>query len=69
MAGIIGVGLSHVIVDLLASLIDPHLREMVAGIVVSGVATLFAVPFFEKYIKNHEKSEAHDDKKKNYKPQ
>ena len=69
MAGIIGAGLSHVIADLLASLIDPHLREMVAGIVVGGVVPLFAVPFFEQYIQNHEKTEAHDDKKKNYKPQ
>jgi len=69
VVGIIGAGLSHVIADLLASLIDPHFREMVAGIVVGGVAPLFAVPFFEKYTQNHEKSEAHDDKKKNYKPQ
>ena len=68
-AGIIGAGLSHVIADLLGSLIDPHLREMVAGIVVGGVVPLFAVPFFERYIQNHEKTEAHDDKKKNYRPQ
>ena len=52
VAGIIGAGLSHVIADLLASLIDPHLREMVIGIVIGGIIPLFAIPLCEKYIIN-----------------
>ena len=55
VAGIIGAGLSHVIADLLASLIDPHLREMVLGIVIGGIVPLLIIPLLEKYIVKHEK--------------
>ena len=68
VAGIIGAGLSHVIADLLASLIDPHLREMVVGIVIGGIVPLFAVPMFEKFIQNHEDAEVQDATKKITKP-
>ena len=55
VAGIIGAGLSHVIADLLASLIDPHLREMVLGIVIGGIVPLLIIPLLEKYIVKNEK--------------
>ena len=68
VAGIIGAGLSHVIADLLASLIDPHLREMVVGIVIGGTIPLFVVPLCEKYISKYENTDVHLDAKKNTNP-
>ena len=49
-AGIVGAALSHVIADLIASYLDPHLRSMALGIVAGGVLPLLLVPFCEKYI-------------------
>ena len=49
-AGIFGAALSHVIADLIASYLDPHMRTMILGIVAGGILPLFAVPFCEKYI-------------------
>ena len=40
IAGIIGAALSHIIADLIASLIDPHIRSMVVGIVIGGIIPL-----------------------------
>ena len=50
IAGIFGAALSHVIADLLASLIDPHIRSMVLGIVIGGILPLFSIPLLEKYL-------------------
>ena len=49
-AGIFGAVLSHVIADLIASYVDPHVRSMILGIVAGGVLPLLFVPFCEKYI-------------------
>ena len=49
-AGIVGAALSHVIADLIASYVDPHVRSMIFGIVAGGVVPLLFVPFCEKYI-------------------
>ena len=49
-AGIFGAVLSHVIADLIASYVDPHVRSMILGIVAGGVVPLLFVPFCEKYI-------------------
>ena len=35
IAGIIGAALSHIIADIIASLVDPHLRSAVLGIALS----------------------------------
>ena len=63
-AGIFGAVLSHVIADLIASYVDPHVRSMIFGIVAGGVLPLLFVPFCEKYIvksKHHIVVGDHDD--------
>ena len=50
IAGIFGAALSHIIADLVASYIDPHIRPMVWGIVAGGVIPLLLVPIFEKFV-------------------
>ncbi|MDB4042090.1 hypothetical protein N9472_01525 [Methylophilaceae bacterium] len=50
IAGIFGAALSHIVADLIASYIDPHLRSMVFGIVLGGILPLLFVPIFEKYV-------------------
>ena len=50
IAGIFGAALSHVIADVVASFLDPHIRKMVLGIVVGGIIPLFFIPLFEKYV-------------------
>ena len=50
IAGIFGAALSHIIADLLASYIDPHIRPMIWGIVIGGIVPLLLVPIFEKYV-------------------
>ena len=50
IAGIFGAALAHVLADLIASYLDPHLRSMVLGIVVGGLIPLAIVPFLEKFI-------------------
>ena len=50
IAGIFGAALSHVIADVIASFLDPHIRKMVLGIVFGGIVPLFFIPFFEKYV-------------------
>lgn len=50
IAGIFGATLSHVIADVIASFLDPHIRSMVLGIVVGGIIPLFFIPLLEKYV-------------------
>ena len=67
IAGIFGASFSHVIADLIASLIDPSIRSMVFGIVIGGIVPLFFIPLFEKYVnksKTHIVVGDHEDVKK-----
>ena len=67
IAGIFGAALSHIIADLIASYIDPHIRSMILGIVVGGIVPLIFIPFLEKYIiksKNHIITGDHEDVRK-----
>ena len=50
IAGIFGAALSHIIADILASYVDPHIRPMIWGIVVGGIIHLLMVPIFEKFV-------------------
>ena len=50
IAGIFGATLSHVIADVIASFLDPHIRSMVLGILVGGIFPLFFIPLLEKYV-------------------
>ena len=50
IAGIFGAGLSHIIADIIASYLDPHIREMLVGIVIGGIIPLVFVPYLEKKI-------------------
>ena len=50
IAGIIGAALSHIIADILASLIDPHLRSAVYGIALGGIIPLLTIPILERWI-------------------
>ena len=70
IAGIFGAALSHIIADLLASYIDPHIRPMVWGIVLGGVIPLLLVPIFEKFVvksKHHIVVGDHEDISKDLK--
>ena len=70
IAGIFGAALSHIIADLIASYIDPHIRSMILGIVVGGIIPLIFIPFLEKYIiksKHHIVTGDHEDIKKDLK--
>lgn len=70
IAGIIGAALSHIIADLIASLIDPHIRSMVVGIVIGGIIPLCFIPLLEKYVtksKDHIMVGDHEDIKKDLK--
>ena len=67
VAGIFGVVIAHVIADFIASLLDPHVRFAVIGIVLGGLLPLIAVPFMEKYYtksKYHIVAGDHEDVKK-----
>ena len=67
VAGIFGVVIAHVIADFIASLLDPHVRFAVIGIVLGGLLPLLAVPFMEKYCtksKYHIVAGDHEDVKK-----
>ena len=67
VAGIFGVVIAHVIADFIASLLDPHVRFAVIGIVFGGLLPLLAVPFMEKYYtksKYHIVAGDHEDVKK-----
>jgi|TARA_B110000116_G_C16258647_1_gene325556 hypothetical protein len=64
VAGVFGAALSHIIADLVASYIDPHIRSMIVGIVGGGIVPLLFIPLFEKYIvksRHHIVTGDHDD--------
>ena len=70
IAGVFGAALAHIIADLVASYLDPHVRSMVVGIVVGGILPLAFVPLFEKFIvksKHHIVVGDHDDISKDLK--
>ncbi|MBL94549.1 MAG: hypothetical protein CFH06_00631 [Alphaproteobacteria bacterium MarineAlpha3_Bin5] len=70
IAGILGAGLSHIIADLVASYLDPHVRSMVVGIVLGGIIPLLFVPLLEKYVvksQHHIVTGDHDDVSKDLK--
>ncbi len=50
VVGVLGAALSHIIADLVASYLDPHVRSMVLGIMAGGILPLLFVPLFEKLI-------------------
>ena len=67
IAGIFGAAVSHILADLIASLIDPHVRDMVVGIVVGGLVPLAFLPLLEKYVvksQHHIVVGDHDEVKK-----
>ena len=67
VAGIFGVVIAHVIADFIASLLDPHVRFAVIGIVLGGLLPLLAIPLMEKYYtksKYHIVAGDHEDVKK-----
>ena len=70
IAGIIGAALAHIVADLVSSLIDPHVRSMVVGIVLGGLIPLMAIPILERYViksKNHIVVGDHEDIEKDLK--
>ncbi|MDB9971800.1 hypothetical protein OAE09_03990 [Alphaproteobacteria bacterium] len=70
IAGIIGAALSHIIADILASLIDPHLRSAVYGIALGGMIPLLTIPILERWIiksKHHIVVGDHEDIEKDIK--
>ena len=70
IAGIIGAALSHIIADICASLIDPHLRSAVYGIVIGGIIPLLIIPLLEKWViksKHHIVVGDHEDIEKDIK--
>ena len=50
IAGIFGAALSHIVADILASYVAPHIRPMIWGIVTGGIVPLLMVPIFEKFV-------------------
>ena len=70
IAGIIGVIIAHSCADLIASIIDPNLRESALGIFLGGLIVLPFIPLLEKYIiksKHHIAIGDHEDLKKDLK--
>ena len=70
IAGLFGAALAHVIADLIASYLDPHLRSMALGIVIGGLIPLAIVPLLEKFItksKHHIVVGDHEDIEKDSK--
>ena len=70
IAGIFGAALSHIVADLVASIVDPHIRSMVFGIVLGGIVPLLLVQLFEKYVvksKHHIVVGDHEDVSKDLK--
>ena len=70
IAGIIGAALSHIIADILASLIDPRLRSAVYGIALGGIIPLLTIPILERWIiksKHHIVVGDHEDIEKDIK--
>ena len=70
IAGIFGAALSHIVADILASYVDPHIRPMIWGIVIGGIIPLLMVPIFEKFVvksKHHIVVGDHEDISKDLK--
>ena len=70
IAGIIGAAFSHIIADIIASLVDPHLRSLVIGIAIGGVIPLIVIPMLDKWItksKHHIVVGDHEDIEKDIK--
>ena len=55
IAGIFGAVFSHILADLIASYLDPHIRSMILGIVIGGLLPLALIPFLEILIKKKNK--------------
>ena len=67
VAGIFGAALSHIIADVIASYLDPHIRSMILGIVIGGLIPLAFIPLLERFVtksKNHIVIGDHEDIKK-----
>ena len=68
IAGIFGAVFSHILADLIASYIDPHIRSMILGIVIGGLLPLAFIPLLEVLIvkksKHHIVTGDHEDVKK-----
>ncbi len=67
VAGIFGAALSHILADVVASYLDPHIRSMIFGIVVGGLIPLIFIPFLEKFVtksQHHIITGDHEDVKK-----
>ena len=68
IAGIFGAVFSHILADLIASYLDPHIRSMILGIVIGGLLPLAFIPFLEILIKKKSKQHIvtgdHEDIKK-----
>ncbi len=68
IAGIFGAVFSHILADLIASYLDPHIRSMIFGIVIGGLLPLSFIPFLEILIKKKNKHHIvtgdHEDVKK-----
>lgn len=67
VAGVFGAALSHILADLVASYLDPHIRSMIVGIVVGGLIPLIFIPFLEKFVtksQHHIITGDHEDVKK-----
>ena len=67
LAGILGVVVAHVLADLIAASLDPHLRTATVGIVLGGLTPLFLIPSLERYVvksEHHVVVGDHEDVKK-----
>ena len=70
IAGLWGAAISHILADLIASFLDPHIRKMVLGIVIGGIIPLFFIPLLEKFVvksNHHIVTGDHEDIKKDLK--
>ena len=65
---IFGAVFAHILADLIASYLDPHIRGMILGIVIGGLLPLAFIPFLEILIKKKNKHHIvtgdHEDVKK-----
>lgn len=67
LAGILGVVIAHVLADLIAASLDPHLRTATVGIVLGGLTPLVLIPLLERYVvksEHHVIVGDHEDVKK-----
>jgi len=67
LAGVLGAALSHILADVIASYLDPHVRSMILGIIIGGLIPLIFIPFLERFViksKHHIITGDHEDIKK-----